>query len=470
MSRQPPRPPTRTNIERPPERASEDDELLKRDADRSDFIVIPLAAGVLAHLAAATNDALREPDSHLPRLAREGRAILKSVGTKFDPLWRDDARRFTRVESFVLDAWFLFPMWVPPTFRGQDLAAVSPKPAMPALDRVLAWMRVRPSAPLVDTMFVAALAAITAEHRPDECPLLARATRRLRVELGVRLRALPDPTWPGIIRAVQAEWTTACVGRLAFDLAQSSLDAMDLVVETSSALGEALTRKPARRTARAKARIPKPEQRPPAPDAHAERAAVLQRELAAARKQSAVDSERAGRWAARIEVLEAKVRDADGRAREMESELETVRREQEAIAAAFEAPADDSAPRPAIPPDALADKRILLFTGESSGDVRTELANAFYAFGAAAVTCYHADKQLGPPSVPPNAIVVIHVKFMSHSTFHTLAGVARQSRAPWYATSRGSALIGQDVAARWLADQRVSATAPAPNNPPAKSR
>lgn len=100
-----------------------------------------------------------------------------------------------------------------------------------------------------------------------------------------------------------------------------------------------------------------------------------------------------------------------------------------------------------------------MFTGESSGDARTELANAFYAFGAAAVSCYHADKQLGPPTVPPDTIVVIHVKFMSHSTFHTLAGVARQSRAPWYATSRGAALIGRDIAARWLADQRASGPA-----------
>ena len=444
----------------PSGRPSEDDELLKRDADRSDFIVIPLAAAVLAHLAAATDDALREPDGHLPKLAREGRAILKSAATKFDPLWRDDARRFTRVESFVLNAWFLFPTWVPPTFRDQDLTAVSPRLTLPVLERVLAWMRVRQSASLVDTMFMAALAATATKCRPDECALLARSTRKLRVELAARLRALPDPTWPGIVRAVRTEWTTECVGRLAFDLSRASQDAVDLMVETSMALEEAQSNKPARRPARAKARVPKPEPRLPERDAHIERAAALERELAAARQQSAVDSERAGRWSARIEVLEAKLRGAEIRAREMESELETVRREQEALAAALETPADDAAPRPAIPSDALADKRILLFTGETSGDTRTELANAFYAYGAAAVTCYQADKQLGPPSVPPNTIVVIHVKFMSHSTFHTLAGVARQSRAPWYATSRGSALIGRDIAARWLADQQAPAPTP----------
>lgn len=109
-----------------------------------------------------------------------------------------------------------------------------------------------------------------------------------------------------------------------------------------------------------------------------------------------------------------------------------------------------AAPADVPDPNALAGRQVLLFTGRTAGDVREAMRRSLQAFGAADVTVYWSDRELGPDVVAPDTIVVIDVRFMSHSTSEAIVRIAERSGAWHCVTQRGAALLGRDVALRFL--------------------
>jgi hypothetical protein len=70
-------------------------------------------------------------------------------------------------------------------------------------------------------------------------------------------------------------------------------------------------------------------------------------------------------------------------------------------------------------------------------------------YGAAEVVVYWADKERGPAVAPADALVVIEVRYMSHTNSDAFVRLAEKSGAWYCVVERGSALIGREVALRF---------------------
>jgi hypothetical protein len=424
--------------------------VLKRDAARTDYLILPLAAAVLAHLAIVTEATKGADDPELHEHAAEGRRLLRSA-TDGASDWDHDARIHADVHDFVIQSWPLFEIWLPFTYR-YARANMQGAPNAPHLEGCLQWLKDNPSASLLDAMLYAAIAVTWSDFKENESPLLARANRPVRVLLADRLRRLPDASWPGIIRAVQAEWTADNLARQALLLADAAHDALDMMTKL-----ERVTTSIQEKLDAAEAR-PKviPTQQPPIEtgELHSqrERNRILETELTVARQQSALHSERAGRASSHVATIEERLRDAHGRIAALEDELDSAWADVEQFRALFHGPDDVRLQSDSLPADALAGRRVMLFTGKSAGDEQNEMMQAFYAFSAANVSCYDADRRF-PASFAADAIVVLDVRRMSHASYEAIANTARRCHVRWYITNRGASLIAKDVVARILRER-----------------
>jgi hypothetical protein len=153
-------------------------------------------------------------------------------------------------------------------------------------------------------------------------------------------------------------------------------------------------------------------------------------------REALVVAERAG-VDAHAEALELALTEAKARGRELEVELAKLRRERQreledhAVERALVPDAQE------LPADVFAGRRVMLFTGHAVASTREAMRQSFFEFGATQVDCYWSDRTRGPESFPADAIVVIDVTFMSHSTSEAITGRAERSGAWCMVCRRG---------------------------------
>ena len=117
--------------------------------------------------------------------------------------------------------------------------------------------------------------------------------------------------------------------------------------------------------------------------------------------------------------------------RELEAVAGSLRREREELLDRFVAEETLTGARPAPPAVTFAGCRLCVFVGALSGDVREELVSRFAAFGATEVSVYDIDRDRGPDTYPPHALVILGVASMGHSASDYVLARARASRV-WY--------------------------------------
>ena len=451
--------------------------VLKRDAARTDYLVLPLAAGILARLVLALDlgqIADFVPIEAWPDIQKTARLIIeRCAAEEEDALWTEDAARYGEVGDFALAAWPAFTVWTPLSYGsrkfGAQLSAAGPN----YLDAAVRWLRANPGAPLLDMMLVAELGVVEVKTRRGEHPFLSRAARAVRVELAKRLRADGLTSWPRIVRAAAGSWTLAAVERLGFDLAMTAhdlLETADKVVRIASAIEARFREAPVHAPPGLNADTAVDERQ----DGDEETLAALEVEFRRLQTQNRILEEKAvtlqhernalanrhARAESRAVALTENLASAQHRVTDLEWQLVVLARERDELVGQVAVEAAFAPGAPPLPTDALAGRRVLLFTGQAAADAREAMRQSFHEYGAADVTCYWTDKGQGPDRVLPDAIVVVDITFMSHSSSEAVTSLARKSGAWCCQSRRGSAMIAREVVARFLA--RSALTPPAP--------
>lgn len=425
----------------------------RRDTGNTDYIVVPLAAGVLAHLILAEPEPDPAAEDAEETIEERVAAARLLAGVTDQPPTDFDIYR--EATDLVLMSWDRFHWWAPFTFRISELDAPSIAGAT-HLERARAWLAAHPAASLVDSMLMAALALDDVEAKDDECPLLARSARRIRVPLAHRLRGLGDSSWAGIVRAVHDDWVSGAAERLAFHLATAAHEALYTLSRMGDRLEELETRE-------AEESPPTPAPEPaarPAPDTASleeleilrARYGTLEQKHATLLEQHRSLATREARWTSRFDAQETRINELQARLRALEARLATAERERDQLLDAALPDEAIGSTTEALPADALRGRHVILFTAETSGEARAELERSFLPYGPEKVTTYHTDRDRGPAAFSGNAVVVIDIRYLPHTTYYALARAVRQAAVPWYVTRRSSSLIAHDVVSRLLSE------------------
>ena len=431
---------------------------LKEDPRRTDYLVLPVVAGVLAQLVLAV-EALQGRDAPSDEVWQElrvmGRLMLGRCTEDQDAQWADEESRYGEVRDFALMAWLAIDFWIPVIYvswkfdyEGETTEA--------KLTGVVDTLRTHASDPLTDFTLTAMAGVHLVTTEEDTIPLVARVARKIRVELADRLRRDGLMSWPQIVRVVAAEWANGGAGRFAFELATATREVADRIEfvgvnfeEREAKINAALARLDAAQRRAPEVPVPTVSvaEHEAALRAAESRYRELERRFAAVQNERDLIAERDGRRQSRIDALTERLATAEQRIRELESG------EPQAMTVPDEsaAPAPDREAVPAIPDDVFAGHRVLVFTGEASGETRDAIARAFSEYGAADITSYWTDKERGPETVPSATIVVIDARFMSHSDSDAIVRMAERSGAWYCVVKRSSSLIAREVATRWLA-------------------
>lgn len=163
---------------------------------------------------------------------------------------------------------------------------------------------------------------------------------------------------------------------------------------------------------------------------------------------------REARWSSRFEAQEVRLSALQGQLREAQARLATAERERDQLLDALGDDEEVGTATEDLPTDALRGRHVILFTAETSGESRAGLERSFLAFGPAAVTTYQTDRDRGPATFNPTAIVVIDMRYLPHTTYYAIARSVRQAGVPWFVTRRSSSLIAREVVTRWLTEKR----------------
>jgi hypothetical protein len=437
-------------------------QVLRRDAAKTDYIVIPLIAGVLANcfLAEAEIEGPDvDPSSGVAPLARELRDLADAAraGTP----WEDETHAYGRIANLVFCDWPGILRWGSMSwFRSSLDIGWSPRPThdMAAAIRALG---ATPAPSWTDSVILATFAATaTGPDTPtNDFHLLGKVGRQLRVVLADRLRRANLVTWPAVLAAAMDDWTVPTLQRIA----QSRAICGDAAIHWMRELEQAARAKASDDTAATPASDPAPAT--PARDPNDAIAAEELIEGAIAeivhwrkqrdRVQQERDklADRDTRHRSRIESLDRELETSRRAQAKAEGELKTLRDERDRLLeriAAYEAVAED-APVTALPADTFAGRRVLIFTGAENAETRAGLAQSFRDLGADEADCYWADRSRGPDQFPADAIVAIDVTFMSHPTWNAIQERARAAGAWCYWGKHGVATLSRATAAAWNA-------------------
>jgi hypothetical protein len=426
---------------------------LRREPNKTDHLILPLAAGVLAHFVGASGSIASSDEDPagtarlLASLAADGEHLLLQCREPADA-WSEDNERYARVSQFALKAWAMMPFWMPAMYAAwkfRDSAIGRDAP-------IVKWLRASSSLPLVDVVLGGMLGiyAVT-DDEEDVMPLLSARARGIRVELADRVRRDGLRSWPQIIHTVSAEWVEGGAARFALDLATATRvigDPFGEMFDDVKDRWETLERAKAEQSSRKERTSKKAHESVPRKEhesvLHGERARSreLDARLVAMQGERDALALREGKMLSRIEALTARLEAADERIVDLESAPGPT---------GGEARSQTSLAPPVgvtIPPDALAGRTVVLFTGEDAGDVREAMRSSILAYGASSVTAYWSDRDPGPDLVDPETLVVIDVRHMSHSTYDRLSRLVDRSGCWRCVTQRGASLLGREVARR----------------------
>ena len=448
--------------------------VLKRDAAKTDYIVVPLFAGLLANIALLVQSLGPDdgdPFEETPDLPAAARVILDDSQADDDSAWAEGTDRYTRTLEFVLAAW---PLIFALTSRPYMEVQLAPYwDGIGEKDDVVAateWLKANPQAPLLLTLLIAGQGVSVADSRRDEHPLFANSTRGIRVELARRLRDVGATRWPQVVRLAAAAWNADTLGRLALDQAASAeayLEALSRVAAADEELDLAFDDDPFGDpdhpdSGIAATTTAQPDSSTSSTDVDAlsamrsqleqtlARKETLEQQVATLRRERDAQADRHARSESHVGTLTEQIGGATERIKELEFQLLVATRERDELARLIFTDEQTAPADPEVLARALVGRRVLLFTGQAVAGAREDMRRAFFDVGAAEVECYWTDKSVGPERVPPDRLVVIDVSFMSHSNANRIDAMARRSKAWVCYTKAGSARIAQDVAARFV--------------------
>jgi hypothetical protein len=439
-------------------------QVLRRDAARTDYLVIPLIAGVLANCflaEEAIEDGADDQSAELYDLARSVRDL--AAAAREGNSWEDETHAYGIIANLVFCNWPGLISWGSLSWYRVSLDIGWSPRASHDLAAAVRALGTDPPPSWTESVILATFAASGASgaRANKDFHLLGKAGRQLRVVLADRMRRANLTNWPAALAAAIDDWTVPTLQQLARSQAQAG-DAAILYV---SNLEEA--RANAEADAESPAAPPPPEPAPPPRDTGESQAAEQLIEEAVAeithwrtqrdRVQQDRDrlADRDARHRSHIESLDRELQSARGALKRLESQLVTVREERDLFAeriAGYESVAED-APSSLPPNDTFAGRRVLVFTGAENADARAAFAESFRDLGAAQVDCYWADRSRGPDLFPADAIVAVDVSFMSHSTWNAIQERARAAGAWYYSGKHGAATLSRATAAAWMAHQ-----------------
>jgi len=443
--------------------------VLMRDRTKTQYIVLPLAAGALARciLAGEPGDCIEPWIREMwPEWQVSARAVLDRCAPAEDSAWDTEPERYGLIADFATFAWPGFLRWTPIAWMLGTLGISATVPAAARAEAVERWLRRSPDRSLLHAMLVASH-AFSNVCRPHEPPIHARGAQRVRVILAERLRQGGLTSWPRIVRAVSEDWNTATLERLAGEMA----DACDLLLLDPLAFmpdgGIELDDDPGFREE------VDPENGSPAEpaplasrDASAEalstRVHHLEREndrliekVTRLQKERDHHVDRHAGAESRAEAIRAELVAARGRIAALELELSITSRARDELE--DQRSVDETlATSTPVPADRFAGRRILLYTGAQAADTREAMRRSFFELGAQQVDCYYVDKDRGPDAFPENCLVVVDVTFMPHAVSDPIINRARASGVRCFPCRRGASLIAREVAARLALPARRS--------------
>jgi hypothetical protein len=438
-------------------------QVLRRDAARTDYLVIPLIGGVLANCLLA-EEAIEggadDESAELYDLARSVRDLVASA--REGSSWEDETHAYGIIASLVFCnwpgllswgslSWFRVRLDIGWTPRGShDLAA-----AVRALaaDPPPSW---------TESVILAAFAASGAPgaRANKDFHLLGKAGRQLRVVLADRMRRANLTSWPAALAAAIDDWTVPTLQQLA----RSQAEVGDAAIQYVAALEDAANAEADVESSEAPSQ---PEPAPPPRDTGETQAAeelikdavveITHWRTQHGRAQQERDkfADRDARHRSHIESLDRELKSARSAQARLETQLATIREERDTFAeriAAYESVAEDA---PTSPPatDTFAGRRVLVFTGAENADARAAFAESFRDLGASQVDCYWADRSRGPDVFPADAIVAVDVSFMSHATWNAIQDRSRAAGAWCYWGKHGAATLSRATAAAWMTHQ-----------------
>ena len=439
--------------------------VLRRDAARTDYLVIPLIGGVLAncYLADAeiegyTNGQLRE----LLDLARSVRDL--ATAAREGKSWEDETHAYGIIANLVFCEWPELLVWGSLSwFRLRLGTGWSPRftQDVSATARLLG---AHPSPSWTESVILAAFAASLARsHRDRHFHLLGKIGRPLRVVLADRMRRANLTNWPAALCAAIDDWTVPMLQQLARSQAQAGDAAIHYVADLEEA-AKANIESDAEESSVAP---PPLELVTPARDTGETQAAQQLIEDAVAeithwrtqrdRAQQERDrfADRDARHHSHIESLERELQSVRSSLTRLESQLTTLRQDRDQLAERIAGYESVEVGAPSSPPaaDTFAGRRVLVFTGAENADARAAFAQGFRDLGASQVDCYWADRSRGPDVFPADVIVAIDVTFMSHSTWGVIQERARAGGAWCYWGRHGATTLSRATAAAWMTHQ-----------------
>jgi hypothetical protein len=427
------------------------DQVLRRDANKTDYIVIPLVAGVLARCILGDDS----DDSIDP----EGVAVTRSAATRVlelaergrtDP-WQNDPHAYGVIATFVFCNWPSLLTWGGISYHCTTLGVGFGGPSDQRFATAIKYLGAEPPPSLTETVMLAMVTAVREGRNKGEMPLLGKGGRRLRVILADRIRRQGLAAWPEILIAAVDDWTLPTLQRLALHNGMAGDAAIHYAMEQMARAAEGDAEEASL---------------PPAPphevEVSGEAAAAeslvneavteikrLHDQHAAAQRERDTIAQRDARLRSRLESLEQQLADEREQRQALERENAELRDERDWFAervAVEPALLDEAQPPPA---DAFSGRRVLFFTGVEAGDARMALAQGFWDLGAAQVDVYWTDKTRGPDAFPSDAIIAIDVSLMRHSTWNAILDKAKSAGAWCYWGKHGATMMARATAGAW---------------------
>jgi hypothetical protein len=431
------------------------DQVLRRDATKTDYIVIPLVAGVLARciLADDSDDSI-DPEGTAITRRSAARVLELAERGRTDP-WQNDSHDYGVIATFVFCNWPSLLTWGGISYHSTTLGVGFGGPSDQRFATAIKYLGAEPSPSLTESVILAMITAVREGRNKAEMPLLGKGGRRLRVILADRIRRQGLATWPEILIAAVDDWTVPTLQRLALHNAMAGDAAIHYAMEQMERAAEG----PA-----AEASLPPapPDEVAVSGEAAAAESLVndavteikrLRDQRAEAQRERDTIAQRDARLRSRMESLEEQLADEREQRQAIERENAELRQERDRFAEWVAAEPAVLAEAPPPPADAFAGRRVLFFTGVEAGDARTVFAQGFWDLGAAQVDVYWTDKTRGPDAFPSDAIIAIDVSLMRHSTWNAILDKAKSAGAWCYWGKHGASMMARATAAAWAKRQ-----------------
>jgi hypothetical protein len=438
--------------------------VLRRDAARTDYLVIPLIGGVLANCFLADAE-IEGPQSEIGTelldLARSVRDL--AAAARDGKSWEDETHAYGIIANLVFCEWPELLAWGSMSWFRTTLGLGWSLRASHDITAVVRALGADPAPSWTESVIIAAFAASTAGRggKNRDFHLLGKVGRPLRVVLADRMRRANLTSWPAALSAAIDDWNVPMLQRFARSQAKTGDAAILYVSDLEDAAKAKLEAQGDSVVA-----PPEPEPAPSPRDTGESQAAEqliegaiveinhwrTQRDRVQQERDKLAD--RDARHRSHIESLERELQSARSAVTRLESQLVTARQERNQFAeriAAYEALEEDAPPSSDPAPDTFAGRRVLVFTGAENADARTAFAQSFHDLGATQVDCYWADRSRGPDVFPADAIVAVDVSFMSHSTWNAIQDRVRAAGAWCYFGKHGAATLSRATAAAWNA-------------------